>query len=118
MGRRSAYESETSPAVHLWIESITEMVDLGPRASWKTPLYPRPRIHVEKGTIGGANFTNSQLSGKYPRGGPHVVRYGGFKGEGYCPVGAPTHWLIRNFSDVQPRLKSVTDMVDLGPRSF
>ena len=76
--------------VHLRLKSVREMVDFGPRNFWRPHCTACPRIHVENGAIWGPNSPNSQLSGKYPRGGPPCCQTRWRPGGIYCLEGRPS----------------------------
>ena len=78
------------PAVNLRRKSVTEIAYCGSRTFWRTPMYPRHRIHVETSGIWGPNFPNSQLSGKYSLCGPPCCQKRWWPGDKILPgSGAP-----------------------------
>ena len=102
------------PTVHLRLKSVIELVDFAPRTFRRPRFAHRPRIHVEKGAIWGPNFPNSQLDGKYQRGGPPCFQT-------RWATGGYIFWMGESPSTsgkrpaVNLRLKSFTEMVALGP---
>ena len=106
------------PTVHLRRKSVTEMADLRSELSGNSHCTTRPRIHVEKGAIRGPKFPYSQLSAKYPCGGPPCCQTRWCPGECFFPEGASRHRLIINLPTVHQRLKAVTEMVAFGPELF
>ena len=117
-GSRFFDYAETSPMYIYGSNRLLKWPISGPELSGGRHFAAAIESMSQRVRFGARNSQISNFLRHIPSAGPHVFRNVGAHETRYCLGGTSPRCPIRNFHNVQIRLKSVNELVELGARTF